>query len=115
MSSPSSLDDQKKLVVTYRVEGGCLGPEGHNHIVNFCDYAQANIVNGSADFLTLNIVPRLDKTLPEIQFNILSKKVTYAQAEKYLSYFGQNLEDFECLLSDELTKLIREYAGKYLR
>lgn len=115
MPIPSSLDEQKKLVVTYRVEGGCLGPKGHEHIVNFCDYAQANIENTSSNFIKLNIVPRLDKTLPEIQFNVLSKKVTYAQAEKYVGVFGQNLEDFEGKLSDELTRLIQSYADQHLR
>ncbi len=40
MPTLSSLDDNKKLAVTYRVEGGCLGPVGHTHIVKFCEYAQ---------------------------------------------------------------------------
>lgn len=115
MSTNAPLDDQKKLKVTYRVEGGCLGPVGHTHIENFCTFAQANIENTSTNFIKLDILPRLDKTLPEIQFCVLSKKVTHAQAEKYLSVFGQNLDDFECQLSDQLTKLIHDYAEKNIR
>lgn len=114
MPTLSSLDDNKKLAVTYRVEGGCLGPVGHTHIVKFCEYAQENINNPYSNFIKLIIIPRHDKSLPEMQFNVLSKKVNHLQAEKYLSLFNQNLEDFECQLSDELTRLIQAYADKYI-
>lgn len=114
MPTFSSLDDNKKLAVTYRIEGGCLGPVGHTHIDKFCEYAQDNIANPFANFIRLNLIPRHDKSLPEMQFNVLSKKVNHQQAEKYLSVFGQSLDAFECELSDELTRLINIYVGEYI-
>ena len=44
MPTPTELDNNKKLLVTYRVEGGCLGPVGHTHIDKFCEYAQENML-----------------------------------------------------------------------
>ena len=49
-----------------------------------------------------------------MQFNLLSKKLTYTQAEKYLSMFGLSLEDFECELSDQLTLLLKLYAEEFI-
>lgn len=114
MPTLSSLDDNKKLAVTYRVEGGCLGPQGKTHIDKFCEYAQENIENPYANFIKLIIIPRHDKSLPEMQFNVLTKKVNHQQAEKYLSLFEQNLDAFECQLSDELTHLINAYSREYI-
>tara|TARA_R110001592_G_C13157640_1_gene748650 strand:+ start:2184 stop:2531 length:348 start_codon:yes stop_codon:yes gene_type:complete len=115
MPTLSSLDDNKKLAVTYRVEEGCLGPSGHTHIDKFCEFAQENIQNPSANFIKLIILPRHDKSLPEIQFNVLSKKINHLQAEKYLSLFGQSLDDFECELSDQLTQFIQTYAKEFIK
>lgn len=114
MPTPTEIDNNKKLLVTYRVEGGCLGPVGHTHIDKFCEYAQENIENSSSNFINLKIIPRHDKSLPEMQFNLLSKKVTYTQAEKYLSFFGQNLDSFECELSEQLSNLISQYSKEFI-
>lgn len=115
MPSSSALDNNKKLEVNYRVEGGCLGPVGHTYIDNFCEYAQQHIENNRANFISLNIMPRHDKSIPEMQFKVLSKKVSHAQAEKYLSIFGQNLDDFESELIDQITLLIKNYAEEFIK
>lgn len=114
MPHTRALDNNKKLEISYRVEGGCLGPTGHTHIDKFCEYAQENIQTTSSNFVNLSIIPRHDKSLPEMQFCVLSKKISHAQAEKYLSYFGQNLDKIECELSDQLTGLIETYAKKHI-
>lgn len=113
-TTTATPDNTKKLEVRYRLEGGCLGPVGHSHIDKFCDYAQENIENKNNKFINLKIMPRHDKSLPEMQFHILAKKVTHAQAEKYLGFLGQSLEEFECELSDQLTALIKRYAEQFI-
>ena len=115
MSTIKALDDNKKLIVTYRVEGGCLGPIGHTHVDKFCDFAQEHIENKHSQFINLKIIPRHDKSLPEMQFNVFSKKVSHAQAEKYLAVFGQSLDDFEGELSEQLAVLIDSYAEKFIK
>ncbi len=43
MNNSLPLPDEKKLLVTYRVESGCLGPEGECYVSSFCEFAQRKI------------------------------------------------------------------------
>ncbi len=105
------LPNDKKLSVTYRVESGCLGPDGTDHVEKFCDFAQKSIQSLDSDYIAWNIVPRSDKNLPEMQYRAIGKKMNHAQADKYLAVFGKSLDEFEIHLSDKLAALINEYMG----
>jgi hypothetical protein len=106
------LHDDKKLYVTYRVEAGCLGPDGLNYIADFCKFAQSELQTLDSDYIVWNIIHREDKTLPEMQFNLLGKMIKDDKAEKYLSVFGKTLDDFECHLSEHLTTLINQFLNR---
>ena len=82
------LDDRQKLTVTYRVEPGCLGPEGDSHVDDFCEFAQAQVVELDADFIHWHITPRHNKQEAEMQYNIGIKQLTHDKADKYLQLFG---------------------------
>ncbi|WP_101760547.1 hypothetical protein [Oceanicoccus sp. KOV_DT_Chl] len=112
MTQPLSLPADKKLVVTYRVEPGCLGPDGKNKIVDFCSFAQQQFQSLDADYIVWNIVPRDDKSLPEMQFDVVGKRMNHAQADKYLSLVGKNLDEFETHLGEKLAELINQYMGQ---
>lgn len=112
MSSTLPLTTDKKLKVTFRVEPGCLGPEGANYIVAFCDYAQKHIASLYSDYIIWNIIPRHDKKLPEMEYNVRDKNLSYDQADKYLAIFRQSLEQFECALDDKITLFIDEFMQK---
>ena len=105
------LQDNKKLSVTYRVESGCLGPEGANHVAKFCSFAHAELQSLDSDYIVLNIVPRADKMLPEMEYSVVGKRINYSQAGKYLAAFDKNLDDFECQLSGRLANLIDDFMG----
>ena len=109
MSASSSLTREQKLTVTYRVESGCLGPTGADHIEAFCHYAQSQMETIDAGYINWNIIPRLDKSLPEMAYQVLGKRMTHQQAEKYLRHFGKSLDEFEGHLSDKLAELISTY------
>ena len=111
MTDNLNLPDDRKLSITYRVESGCLGPDGINIIDNFCSAAQEEFESLDAGFVKWYIVPRNDKSLPEIQFNVLGKMLTEAQAEKYLTAFKKNLGDVEEHLSDKIATLIDGFMG----
>jgi hypothetical protein len=111
MNESLSLQEGEKLSVTYRVEPGCLGPEGINHIAKFCDFSQVQLQTLDADYVIWNIVPRTDKSLPEMDYCVVGKKISFSQAEKYLALLDQSLEDFEGRLSDRLASLIDEFMG----
>jgi len=105
------LDQDKKLCVTFRLEPGCLGPQGVEYITDFCESAQKTISDTNAEFVILNIMPRHDKTLPEIEYKINNKKLSHDKAVKYLNVFDKNLDEFEACLQDKLAIHIDEYLG----
>lgn len=104
------LAENKKLTITYRVEPGCLGPDGASLIDEFCAYAQKAVESLDSDYMVWNIIPRNDKKLPEIQYNVLGKKMNYDQADKYLAIFNKSLDEFEGHLNDNLANLIEEFS-----
>jgi hypothetical protein len=111
MKSALPLQEEKKLFVTYRVEAGCLGPDGLSHIAKFCKFAQSEMEAVDSEYITWNIVHREDKTLPEMEYNVFGKVINDSQADKYLSMFGKNLNEFENNLSDLITNLIYQFMN----
>lgn len=111
MKNALPLPDEKKLLVTYRVEPGCLGPKGTELIVDFCVFAQKGIKHLDSDYIVWDITPRHEKSLPEIQFSVMGKRMSHAQAEKYLEVFGKSLDEFEGHLVEKLALFIDEFSG----
>lgn len=112
METSSVPPVEKRLSVIYRVEPGCLGPEGSSHIEGFCRFAQTAIETIEADYVHWDIIPRYDKTLSEMQFNVLGKKISQSQASKYLQVYGRNLDELESHLGDKLSELITLFMSK---
>ena len=102
----------KKLSVTFRVEPGCLGPDGADHIKGFCKFAKKEVLDLDADFVRWVITPRYDKTLAETEYKTNNKRLTRDKAAKYLSVFGKSLDEFEENLQDKLSVLIDQYLGR---
>ena len=112
MSYPQALPLSKKLTVTFRVEPGCLGPDGLDHIESFCLYAKLEVIELYADFVNWVITPRYDKTLLETEYTTNNKRLSHDKAEKYLRMFGNNLDEFEEQLHEKLSVLIDRYLGR---
>jgi len=112
MSASHPLPDHQKLTVTYRVEPGCLGPEGKNYVDAFCVFAQKKVVDLDADFICWNIVPRSVKSLPEMEYHILNKQLTHDKADKYLQIFGKSLDEFEDHIMGESVALIDQFFDR---
>ena len=105
------LPQEQKLTVISRIEAGCLGPDGADHIEKFCLFAQKEFETVDADFVHWELVPRHDKSLPEMQYNVLNKNMDHDKADKYLQLFDKNLDEFEGHLHDKLAELIDQYLG----
>ncbi|MBR9867726.1 MAG: hypothetical protein GYB20_11135 [Oceanospirillales bacterium] len=106
------LTEEKKLLVIYRVESGCLGPEGAQLVDAFCDFAQKKFDSVDSDIIRWTIVPRNSKTLPEIEYNVVGKKISHIQAIRYLAFFGQNLNGFEGNLSERIARYIEAFLSR---
>ena len=113
MSINLPLPEGKKLAVTYRVEPGCLGPQGANFIEGFCQFAEQSVQGLDSDFIHWNIIPRNDKTLSEMGYSVCAKQLTYKQADQYLQIFGKTLEEFEDHIQNECVALITQYMTKH--
>ena len=96
----------KKLLVLYRIEPGCLGPQGVEHVEAFCTFAKATLKHKHSEFLRWTIKPRYDKSLPELEFQIKNTVISRQHAQKYLSSFSVELADFETSLEEELADLV---------
>ncbi|MFW2373149.1 MAG: hypothetical protein ACN4GM_08510 [Gammaproteobacteria bacterium] len=103
------LAKDKKLRLEFRIEPGCLGPDGKQHIDEFCRFAQKQIESIDADFIHWVLIPRHDKLLAEIQYKINNKILSQDQAQKYLAMFDKNLDQFEEHLNETLSSLIEQF------
>jgi len=51
MKTQLPLPEEQKLAVTYRVEPGCLGPQGVDYIDDFCIFAEKAVAELDSDFV----------------------------------------------------------------
>ena len=109
MNNNLPLPPDKKLTVVFRVEPGCLGPDGENHIEAFCSFAQKEFIQIESDYVCWEIIPRHDKLLPEMQYLINNKKLTQDKAAKYLELFNKDIDELEENLHETLVRLIEQY------
>ena len=112
MTTSQVLADEKKLTVVFRVEPGCLGPQGAGLIDDFCAFAKKSVASLDSDYVIWNIIPRNDKALSEVEYMVLGKKMNHAQAEQYLLLFKKDLNEFETHLNDRLAELIDEFLSR---
>ncbi|GLR71507.1 hypothetical protein [Agaribacter marinus] len=112
MTQDLPLPLYKKLSVLFRLEPGCLGPDGMEHIEAFCTFAKNKVTVLHSDFVRWKVTPRYDKSLPETEYKTKSKRLDHDKAEKYLQIFGQDLDTFEEQFQELLANLIDEYHGR---
>jgi len=112
MNNYSDLPDNKKLTVIYRVEHGCLGPQGKEHVENFCDFAQQSFTAPWSSFVDWKFIPRNGITQPEIQYEINSRLLSDDKAEKYLAMFDTTAEHLENHVHEKIFSLIEQYMKR---
>lgn len=104
--------ESKKMTVLFRVEPGSLGPDGVQYIGEFCEFAQLQLQACAEVYIHWEIVPRVDKALAELEFQLSAKKLTSAKAGQYLAVFGESLDHFEEQLENNLEAIINQYFGR---
>ncbi|MBB1270449.1 hypothetical protein [Shewanella sp. SR44-3] len=108
---PTKIIDNK-LVILCRLEAGCLGPDGVDHIETFCLMAQKALVTHEAEVCHWLLEPRFDKSLEEFQYGLKGKMLTKEQTKKYLAHAGREWDNFEEKFEDKLTQLINLYIAR---
>jgi hypothetical protein len=109
MENNLALPADKMLTVVVRIEPGCLGQDGDKRIEAFCRAAYIKLQPINSGFINWQVLPRLDNSLPEIQYKTINKILSLSQAEKYLAFFDMNLDKFEEHLHDKLVVLIEQH------
>lgn len=102
-----------QFVVIYRVEPGCLGPEGALHIAEFCQFAQPLVAAHTPSFMQWQLEPRFDKKLPEMQCVLAGKYLTAQQVARFLTLQHTNADTLEEQINFQLTHLIDQYFGRW--
>jgi len=111
MNIKKIFSNDKKLQVIYRLEPGCLGPNGENHIKDFCKFAQNKAEGIDAEIIIWEFRSRNDKALAEIEYKINNKKLSFDKAKIYLEMFDRNIDDFEEVAHEKISNLIEDYFG----
>ena len=109
MEKPEVLTNDKKLVLIHRVEPGCLGPDGVNYIEEFCQFANKNLRASRGAYIYWKLVPRYDKSLPEMEYSFMQHIINEEQAQRFLMKFDQHLEDYIGDLDVQITDLIERF------
>lgn len=112
MSAQKNISSEKQLRVIARVEPGSLGPDGLSHVEEFCRYANKNMSTSVQHYSRWQIIPRYDKTLPEMEYFVADKKLNTVQVEKYLAFFDNTSDAFEEEFYCKLTTLIEKFLAQ---
>lgn len=96
----------------FRIEPGCLGPEGISHADKFCVMAATELRAASPHFIKWQVEPRHNKQLPEMDFAINGRALNRELAARYFEHFDKDLEQFELDIFDHLPELIDHYFGR---
>ncbi|MDH5184675.1 MAG: hypothetical protein OEX12_12395 [Gammaproteobacteria bacterium] len=106
------LTHDQKLTVVYRVEPGCLGPDGLQQIQAFCEFAQKQIETAKSNYLLWVIVPRLDKTIDEAEYRLHDKRLPMDKVSMYLKMFDTNIDELEGRLLEQIALLIEDFLER---
>ena len=105
------MTDETKLDVLIRVEPGSLGPDGAEHVERFCKLAQQVMQKTQGANYMWEIVPRYDKSLPELTYYLNSKRLSHEMAEQWLEGLGTSLDEMEEASMQAISDLIDRYLG----
>ncbi|ENC6419586.1 MULTISPECIES: hypothetical protein [Aeromonas] len=100
---------EKKLTIQIRVEPGCLGPDGKEHIETFCAAAAKIFAAVEPELVSWVLIPRYDKQLPEQEFFLNDLKLSEEQASLFLRRFGRELGEVQDRLDSVLAQLVERY------
>lgn len=106
---PQTIPAEQRLTIVFRVEAGCLGPQGGDHVRPFCTFAQPALAARDAGLIDWQVVPRDDKSEPEIQYLVAGRPLSTDQAGRYLALFGRDRAAFEDDLEGHIAELITRY------
>lgn len=98
-----------KLVIRFRLEPGCLGPTGADYVEDFCQLI--NKVEFRYPFVTLHVIPRYDKSLPEWEYLLNDKLISEDQADRVLELNNFTIESMEEAVDEFITLKVEQFMA----
>ncbi|MFC3034765.1 hypothetical protein ACFOEE_19855 [Pseudoalteromonas fenneropenaei] len=98
------MSEQLTLTIQLRLEPGCMGPNGKQYIEAFC--TQQNQQAWQNSFAVLHVIPRYDKTLPEWEYFLKSKRLNDSQVEAVLTVFNQERQGLEETIEHQIADAV---------
>lgn len=108
----ASQESKPMLLILHRLEPGCLGPDGIDHVEQFCELAEKAVQTLAPQICAWKLVPRYDKSQPEMSYFLGSKQLTKEQTDRYLEMFSMEIDEFEEKFHGKLTQLINQYLAR---
>ncbi len=109
MTDASSIPQERKLNVVYRVEAGCLGPTGPDLVDDFCKFARQKFSTHDSQFVDWTVTPRHDKSIAELEYRVNNKILNRDQASRYLQMFDESIDEFERYIEEHLVEYIDDF------
>ncbi|QTH64329.1 hypothetical protein J1N51_02255 [Psychrosphaera ytuae] len=106
-----AAQNEQKVQVTIRVEPGSLGPDGLDHVEDFCRVAQCYFDKLYVGTLCWQVIPRYDKSLAEIEYCYLNRTLNEAQANKMLSLINKDIDSMDEETMQHIANLIDKFLG----
>lgn len=100
-----------KIKACVRVEPGCLGPQGHDLISGFCQYANEQMLQSDDSVVEWHITPRLDKSLAEFEYHYQGRRLPPPRADEIFLALKQPRENIEESFYSDLLYLIEQYRA----
>lgn len=110
--SLTQIIDQNKIQITYRIEAGCLGANGKDKVVGFCQYLTQQLNQCYGEFSQWQSAPHTDRKLAHIEYGIQNKSLNSEQVKTYFSLLKQDKDTFEEELEDQVVQFIEDYLGR---
>jgi len=110
MKNSPSTDD--KLIIECRIEEGCLGPSGADHVDAFCEFATLALADINTEKMTCYVTPRENPSQQEFQYKLIDKKLSLQQANRYLAALGIEKLELEHRIDDRFLELIEQFMGR---
>ena len=112
MSSEAIVSNENRLTIVFRVEPGCLGPDGKQYIDEFCALVQRAFAQKTVGSVSWEIIPRYDKQLPETEYRLGERGFSRDKAQRFLAACGKDLDTLENKLNLALPRMIEQYLAR---
>jgi hypothetical protein len=105
------MNQELSLELVVRVEPGSLGPDGLDHVEAFCIVAEKVFAKVEFATLSFKVVPRYDKTQPELELFMNNKSLPEQRATLVLDKLNVTFEQIEEEVMERISTLIDRFLG----